>query len=133
MEGGLLLTSGRRPRYTVGWASGALTNESADRGHLFLASMRDDIECYVQTCLVCQQDKVEQRHPKGLLEPLPVAECPLESVTMEFITSLPKSDGYRTIMVMTNRFSKYATFIPVTAGCTAKEAARLFFKNVVKY
>ena len=52
---------------------------------------------------------------------------------MDFITSLPKSDGFGTIMVMVDRFSKYSTFMPTSAGCTSKEAAPLFFKNVVKY
>ena len=42
---------------------------------------------------------------------------------MDFITSFPKSNG----------FSKYATFMPSLACCTTKEAAQLFFKNVVKY
>ncbi|XP_075091508.1 putative mitochondrial protein AtMg00860 [Nicotiana tabacum] len=32
-----------------------------------------------------------------------------------------------------DRFSKYATFMPASQGCIAKEAAKLFFKNVVKY
>ena len=95
--------------------------------------MRDDIEHYVQTCLVCQHDKVEQRQPGGLLERLPVEDHPWESVTMDFITYLPKSNGFSKIMVVVDRFSKYATFMPTTAGCTAKEAAQLFFKNVVKY
>ncbi|KAL4020675.1 hypothetical protein IC575_019456 [Cucumis melo] len=35
--------------------------------------MQDDIESYVKTCLVCQQDKGEQQLPAGLLEPLPIA------------------------------------------------------------
>ena len=52
---------------------------------------------------------------------------------MDFITSLPKYDEFTTIMVLVDIFLKYATFIPAIAGCTAKEAARLFFKNVVKY
>lgn len=30
--------------------------------------MRNDIEAYVKTGLVCQQDKVEQQAPRGLLE-----------------------------------------------------------------
>ena len=94
--------------------------------------MREDIECYVQTCLVCQQDKVEQRQPGVPLEPLTVAERPWESVTMDFITCLPKSDGYGTIMVVVDMFLKYATFMLATAGCTTKEAAKLFFKHVVK-
>ena len=86
----------------------------------FWPRMRDDIECYVQTCLVCQQDNVEQRKPEGLLEPLPVAERPWESMTMDFITFLPKSDGFGKIMVVVDRFSKYATFTPTTADCTER-------------
>ncbi|KAA0032828.1 reverse transcriptase [Cucumis melo var. makuwa] len=38
--------------------------------------MQDDIESYVKTCLVCQQDKGEQQLPAGLLEPLSIAEKP---------------------------------------------------------
>lgn len=89
--------------------------------------MRDDIEAYVQTCLICQQDKGEQQLPAGLLEPLPVAEEPWESVTMDFIMALPKSKGCSTIMVVVDRFSKYATFIPCSANVKVDEAARLFF------
>ena len=55
--------------------------------------MRSDIEAYVKTCLVCQQDKIEQQVPAGLLQPLPIPERPWESVSMDFISALPKSDG----------------------------------------
>ncbi|XP_049410573.1 uncharacterized protein LOC125873753 [Solanum stenotomum] len=79
------------------------------------------------------RDKVEQRQSGGLLELLLVAECPWDSVTMDFMTSLLKSDRYGTIMVVVDRISKYATFMPATVGSTAKEVAQLFFKNVVKY
>ncbi|RVX00819.1 Transposon Tf2-8 polyprotein [Vitis vinifera] len=43
--------------------------------------IRDEVEAYVRTCLVCQQDKVEQRQPRGLLEPLPIAERPWDTST----------------------------------------------------
>ena len=95
--------------------------------------MRDDVELYVKTCLVCQQDKVEQSHPAGLLEPLPIPSRPWESVSMDFITCLPKSEGKGTIIVVVDRFSKYATFIPATKDCNAEETARLFLAHVVKY
>ncbi|KAK3022797.1 hypothetical protein RJ639_046899 [Escallonia herrerae] len=52
---------------------------------------------------------------------------------MDFITCLPKSEGCGSIMVVVDRFSKYATFVASPADCTAEEAALLFFKNVVKY
>ena len=82
---------------------------------------------------MCQQDKVEQHQPRGLLEPLPIAERPWESVTMDFIIGLPKSEGHGSIIVVVDRFSKYATFIAAPKDCTSEETARLFLKNVVKY
>ena len=95
--------------------------------------MGADVETYVKTCLVCQQDKVELNTPAGLLQPLPVPERPWESLSMDFIIGLPKSDGFASILVVVDRFSKYATFIPATKECPAEEAARLFLRHVVKY
>ena len=51
--------------------------------------LRDDVEAYVRTCLVCQQDKIEHQAPGGLFEPLPTHE----KVSMDFITYLPKFEG----------------------------------------
>ncbi|KAH0732027.1 hypothetical protein KY289_003215 [Solanum tuberosum] len=95
--------------------------------------MRDDVECYVQTFFVCQQDKVEQKQPRGLLEPLAVAERPWESVTMDFITLLPMFDGYGTIMVVMDRFSKYATFIPATAATETLASPGTFGGSCSRY
>lgn len=67
------------------------------------------------------------------LEPLPVPTRPWESVSMDFISALPKVGDYGSILVVVDRFSKYATFIPAPTFCSAEEAARLFFKHVVKY
>ena len=78
--------------------------------------MRDDIEAYVRTCLICQQDKVKMKAPGGLLEPLPIAEKSWDSVTMDFITCLQNSEGFGTIMVVVDHFSKYATFTATTAS-----------------
>ena len=95
--------------------------------------IRDEVEAYVRTCLVCQQDKVEQRQPRGLLEPLPITERPWDNVTMEFIIGLPKSEDSWSIIVVVDRFSKYATIIAAPTNCTAEEMVRLFLKHVVKY
>jgi len=136
-ESGLLYTTGRRV-YVPKWAS--LRRTLIKEGHdtmwagqpgqkrtlsllessYYWPRMRDDIEVYVCTCLVCQQDKVETKAPGGLLEPLPIAEKPWDSVTMDFITCLPNSEGFGTIMVVVDRFSKYATFTATTASCKAK-------------
>lgn len=46
--------------------------------------------------------------------------------------ALHKSKGFGSIMVVVDRFNKYATFIPCSANVKVNEVARLFFKNVVK-
>ncbi|KZV54874.1 hypothetical protein F511_37192, partial [Dorcoceras hygrometricum] len=150
LEDGLLYTQGRRlyvPKWEdlrkdlirechdTKWAGHPGQKHTRDllESPYFWPQMRDQVELYVKTCLVCQQDKVENKQPAGLLEPLPASEHPWDSITLDFISSLPKSDGFGSIMVMIDRFSKYGTFIPRPKDCTTEEAARLFFKNVVKY
>ncbi|KAE8654205.1 hypothetical protein F3Y22_tig00117056pilonHSYRG01112 [Hibiscus syriacus] len=150
VEDGLLYTKGRRI-YVPKWDNlrRDLVKECHDTkwaGHpgqkrtmalletaYFWPHMKDSVELYVKTCLVCQQDKVENRQPAGLLEPLPVPQRPWDAITLDFISALPKSEGYGSIMVVVDRFSKYGTFIPCPKDCTAEEAARVFFKNVVKH
>ncbi|KAL0532578.1 hypothetical protein IC582_031283 [Cucumis melo] len=98
----------------------------------FWPNMRDDVMQYTKTCLICQQDKVEKVKVAGLLDPLPVPTRPWESVSMDFITHLSKVGDFEAILVIIDRFSKYATFIPATKQCSAETTAQLFFKHVVK-
>lgn len=95
--------------------------------------MRDDVMEYTRTCLICQQDKVERQKTAGLLEPLATPTRPWESVSLDFITNLPKVGEVSGILVVVDRFSKYATFVPTSKHCSAEDTASLFFKHVVKY
>ena len=52
---------------------------------------------------------------------------------MDFIIGLPKSEGFGSIIVVVDRFFKYATFIATPTDCTTEETTRLFLKHVVKY
>ena len=148
-EEGILLTKGDRlfvPRWETlrkevikechdsKWAShpGIERIIALVQASYFWPHMRDNIEAYVCTCLVCQQDKVDHQLPAGLLEPLPLATRPWENVFMDFITSLPKSEGCGSIMVVVECYSKYTTFIAALVDCKADEAARLFVKHIVK-
>ncbi|KAF3648319.1 hypothetical protein FXO38_18232 [Capsicum annuum] len=94
----------------------------------YLSQIREGIEGYMRTCLICQQEKVENKVPSGLLEPLPVAERLWNSVMMDFIMTLLLSDS---IMVVVDRFSKFATFNPGSLDCKTEEAAPFFLKNMV--
>ncbi|GKF65545.1 putative nucleotidyltransferase, ribonuclease H, partial [Tanacetum coccineum] len=102
-------------------------------GTYYCLRMGDDVETFVRTCLICQQDKIEQEKLGGLLEPLPTPKGPWESVFMDFITCLPKSEGGRSIIVVVDRFSTYGTFIAAPPDVTTDDTSKIFFKNVVKY
>nr|GEY53000.1 uncharacterized protein [Tanacetum cinerariifolium] len=102
-------------------------------GTYYWPRIEDDVETFMWTCLIFQQDKIEQNKSGGLLEPLPTPKGPCESVSTDFITCLPKSVGSGSIIVVVDRFSKYGTFIAAPPDVTADDTAKLFFKNVVKY
>eukprot|EP00253_Pinus_taeda_P026665 PITA_26665 len=103
-----------------------------ERG-FFWEKMREDMEEYVHTCIICQQDKSDNQRQGGLLQPLPIPKRPWMSVSMDFITQLPQVQGYNGIMVVVDRFSKYVVFVPTKIPCGAERTAELFFKNIVKY
>ena len=80
---------------------------------------------YVKECSACQQKKVEHSHPAGLLQPLPISNKNWESVSMEFIIGLPKSQGKDSIYVI-----KYAHIFAVSSTISASEVVALFFKDI---
>ena len=52
---------------------------------------------------------------------------------MDFINGFLKVEGFGSVLVVVDRFSKYAVFIPASGECPAEEATRIFFSNVVKH
>lgn len=92
--------------------------------------MKKDVTSFVQTCAVCQQAKAEHCKNPGLLQPLPVPLQAWYSVSMDFVEGLPKSNGYDTVMVIVDKFSKFAKFIPLTHPFTALTVAKAFMSQV---
>ena len=60
-----------------------------------------------------------------------MSERPLQCLSMDFISGFSKIEGFDLVVV--DRFYKYVVFIPAPGKCPAKEAARIFFSNVVKH
>ncbi|KAI3454911.1 hypothetical protein Pfo_011574 [Paulownia fortunei] len=135
VEDGLLYYTKGRCLYVPKWGSlrKELIKESLLEAAYFWPHMRDSVKLYVKTCLVCPQDKVENKQPTGLLEPLLIPDRPWEFITMDFINALPKSERFGFIIVVVDQFFKYGMFIPCNKDCTTEEAAKVFLKNVVKY
>lgn len=72
--------------------------------------MCKEVRDFVESCVVCQSTKYSTLKPTGLLQPLHVPSQVWDDVSMDFITGLPQSRGYTTIMVVVDRLSKYAHF-----------------------
>ena len=102
------------------------------RRDFFWVGMKSDIQTYIKHCEVCQRAKGENTKPSGLLQPLPIPTRPWSSISMDFIEGLPKSNQYSIIMVVVDRFTKYAHFIPVSHPYNATKIANLFSQNVMK-
>jgi len=51
---------------------------------------------------------------------------------MDFITTLPPSQGYSVIMVTIDKFSKFGHFIPLKADFTSKIVAEVFLQQIIK-
>lgn len=94
--------------------------------------MKEDIKQFVQQCAICQQAKSTNALPAGLLQPLPIPSQVWEDVAMDFITGLPNSFGYTTIMVVIDRLTKYAHFVALKTEYTSRMVAEVFMNQVVK-
>ena len=52
---------------------------------------------------------------------------------MDFISGFPKVEGFGSVLVVVDRFSKYVVFMPASSECPVEEATRIFFSNIVKH
>jgi hypothetical protein len=95
--------------------------------------MRIDITEYVKGCADCQRHKVNTRPTKAPLQPIyPKSETtPFETVALDFIVKLPVSQGFDSILTITDQgCTKAAIFIPCNEDITAEETAALYIKHV---
>lgn len=109
------------------------TTELIKRNY-YWPGMDVDIADYVRSCDQCQRNKSSRHRRYGLLQPLELAVAPWTSLSMDFITELPESNGYSEIWVIIDRFSKMAHFIPLKKGeKSADHLARIFLKEVWRF
>ena len=89
--------------------------------------MTADIREYVRSCDSCQRSKPVVGRTRGLLQPLPVPADRWEEVSLDFVTGLPRTArGHDAVLVVVDRFTKWAYFIPTQTTVDAKGTAELF-------
>ena len=72
------------------------------------------------------QSKPQCYKPYRSLKQLPIPEQPWNSISMDFIEKLPSSSGFDTILVIVNRLTKQAIFIPAHNTIMSMDLAHLF-------
>ena len=101
--------------------------------NFYWPGMAEEISDFVRSCDDCQRNKASRHKRHGTLHPLELSYAPWDSISMDFITQLPLSNGCATIWVVVDHFTKMAHFIPIEdKQRTAENCARLFLANVWK-
>ena len=71
--------------------------------------------------------------PVGLLQPFPVPNWKWEIISLDFITGLPRTQKqHDSIMVVVDKLSKSAHFIPVKSSHKAADIAGIFLKEIFR-
>jgi hypothetical protein len=60
-----------------------------------------------------QHKKLEKKLPRGLLQPLPIPEPKWESISMDFITGIPKVQGRGYIFIVVEILTKFVHFFTI--------------------
>ncbi|MBW0494568.1 hypothetical protein O181_034283, partial [Austropuccinia psidii MF-1] len=94
------------------------------------AGMNQLIKDYVSSCQKCSRNKDIHHKKFGLLKTLQIPSGPWNSLSMDFITQLPLSNNFDSILVVVDRFSKMAIFIPAYKTITSLELAQIFISHV---
>lgn len=87
----------------------------------------------MQQCLTCQKVKVEQCKCPSLLQPLCTTEWKWESISMDFIIGLPRTQkGHDSIFVVGDRLDKMTHFLPIKIESSTSDIAHRFVKEIVR-
>ena len=112
---------------------GRASTLSALERFFYWPTLRRDTHSFIEACLACQKSKYDRQKTPGLLQSLPVPDGPWESISMDFISGIPKTpQGNDMIWVIIDRFSKQSHFIPCHKTLKSSQAARLFIQHIFR-
>jgi hypothetical protein len=103
------------------------------RKNFWWPGVAQDVRRFVKSCDSCQRVKPNNRHPIGLLQPLPVPGDTWDSVSMDLVVSLPQTAaGFTAIAVFVDRLSKMVHLAPCRDDTTAEQFADIFVQHVFR-
>ena len=86
---------------------------------------------YVEGCAICQENKPFMHRNNSNLVPItPEHQLPFQTVAMDFITDLPKSEGFDSCLVVTDHdCTKMLVFVLYSKTCTTSDTATLLWSD----
>lgn len=100
--------------------------------HAWWSGMKEWIQSYVSSCIICQKNKTKCLKPVGLLQPLLIPDLIWDEISMDFIEGLPRSHNVNAIMVVVERLNKYAHFSRTKHSFIVVQIVQTFVKDMVK-
>src|SRR5450755_254114 len=103
----------------------------------YFPKMRKFVENRIRVCDACQRNKTSRHKPYGKLMPNQAPTGAWEDVALDFITKLPESKepmtktSFDSILVITDRLTKYSYFIPYRESSSAEDLAYVFNKHII--
>ena len=88
---------------------------------------------YVSTCNLCLCTKALKQPPMGELHPLLIPDAPWDTISVDFITELPESNGRDSIMVVVDSFTKCSHFVSTVTTLSSVGAAQLYIRHIWKH
>ena len=88
---------------------------------------------YVSTCDLCLRTKALKQPPMGELHPLPIPDSPWDTISVDFITELPESNGRDSIMVIVDSVTKRSHFVSTVTTLSSIEAAQIYIQHIWKH
>ena len=96
-------------------------------------SASSNVADFVAQCLVCRKAKIEHQKPGGTLQPLEIPQWKWDSISMDFVTHLPKSTrGHDSVWVIVDRLTKCAHFLPINQKWSMDKLAETYVREVVR-
>jgi len=122
----------------VGGHYGSNKTYAALRRKYCWPNMERQCRDYVQHCDRCQRTTTRRHRPYGQLNKLPEATRPMSELAMDMITGLPPvrlatGEVVDAIIIIVDRFSKYARYFTVSVEHGSEDLAEILAPEFLRY
>lgn len=107
------------------------------RRHYYFPGLRKQVETVVSECDICSKSKASRHLPYGQLKSPPTPKQAWKSIALDFVVKLPQSKDpltgvdFDSILVITDRLTKYGYFIPYLEASNAEALAYTFLRIII--